>query len=270
MSKKSNIKVGETNAFIVSWLRDYATNAKVNGFVIGISGGVDSAVTSTLCVQTGLTTLCIEMPIHQHSSQVSRGREHIEQLKKRFPNVKNAETDLTTVFETFKKVVPSSEDDVKVDLSLANTRARLRMTTLYFYAGINGLLVAGTGNKVEDFGVGFYTKYGDGGVDLSPIADLMKSDVYALGEYLEIPKSIQNAAPTDGLFGDSRTDEEQLGASYDELEWAMLEAENKKNTSDFSGREKEVFEIYSYLNTVNQHKMNPIPICIIPELYKKN
>ena len=255
MSKKSNIKVGETNAFIVSWLRDYATNAKVNGFVIGISGGVDSAVTSTLCAQTGLTTLCIEMPIHQHSSQVSRGREHIEQLKKRFPNVKNAETDLTTVFETFKKVVPSSEDDVKVDLSLANTRARLRMTTLYFYAGINGLLVAGTGNKVEDFGVGFYTKYGDGGVDLSPIADLMKSDVYALGEYLEIPKSIQNAAPTDGLFGDSRTDEEQLGASYDELEWAMLEAENKKNTSDFSGREKEVFEIYSYLNTVNQHKI---------------
>ncbi|MGL2963060.1 NAD(+) synthase [Flavobacterium sp. RSB2_4_14] len=270
MSKKSNIKVGETNAFIVSWLRDYATNAKVNGFVIGISGGVDSAVTSTLCAQTGLTTLCVEMPIHQHSSQVSRGREHIEQLKKRFPNVKNVETDLTTVFETFKKVVPSSDDDIKVDLSLANTRARLRMTTLYYYAGIYGLLVAGTGNKVEDFGVGFYTKYGDGGVDLSPIADLMKSDVYALGEYLEIPKSIQNAAPTDGLFGDSRTDEEQLGASYDELEWAMIEAENNKNAADFSGREKEVFKIYSYLNSVNQHKMNPIPICIIPELYKKN
>jgi NAD+ synthase len=265
MSKKSKIKVGETNDYIVSWLREYATNARVNGFVIGISGGVDSAVTSTLCAETGLTTLCVEMPIHQHSSQVSRGREHIEQLKKRFSNVKSVETELTAVFETFKNVVPSHEDTVKIDLSLANTRARLRMTTLYYYAGIYGLLVAGTGNKVEDFGVGFYTKYGDGGVDLSPIADLMKSDVYALGEYLEIPKSIQNATPTDGLFGDSRTDEEQLGASYDELEWAMLEAENNKKKEDFSGREKEVFEIYLYLNSINQHKMNPIPVCIIPK-----
>jgi len=269
MSKKSKIKVGETNDFIVSWLKEYATNAKINGFVIGISGGVDSAVTSTLCAQTGLTTLCVEMPIHQHSSQVSRGREHIEQLKKRFPNVKNAETDLTTVFETFKKVVPSAEDAMKLDLSLANTRARMRMTTLYYYAGIYGLLVAGTGNKVEDFGVGFYTKYGDGGVDLSPIADLMKSDVYALGDYLNIPISIQNAAPTDGLFGDSRTDEEQLGASYDELEWAMLEAENNKKKEDFSGRERDVFEIFSKLNKANKHKMNPIPICIIPEFCKK-
>lgn len=268
MSKKSKIKVVETNAFIVSWLKEYATNAKVNGFVIGISGGIDSAVTSTLCAQTGLTTLCVEMPIHQHSSQVNRGREHIEQLKKRFPNVKNGETDLTTVFETFKKSVPSYENKTKLDLSLANTRARMRMTTLYYYAGIYGLLVAGTGNKVEDFGVGFYTKYGDGGVDLSPIADLMKSDVYALGEYLEIPKSIQNAAPTDGLFGDSRTDEEQLGASYDELEWAMLESENNKNEVDFSGRNKEVFEIYRRLNSINQHKMNPIPVCLIPKEYK--
>jgi NAD+ synthase len=143
------------------------------------------------------------------------------------------------------------------------------MTTLYYYAGIYGLLVAGTGNKVEDFGVGFYTKYGDGGVDLSPIADLMKSDVYALGDYLNIPISIQNAAPTDGLFGDSRTDEEQLGASYDELEWAMLEAENNKKKEDFSGRERDVFEIFSKLNKANKHKMNPIPICIIPEFCKK-
>jgi NAD+ synthase len=129
--------------------------------------------------------------------------------------------------------------------------------------------VAGTGNKVEDFGVGFYTKYGDGGVDLSPIADLMKSDVYALGDYLNIPNSIQNAAPTDGLFGDSRTDEEQLGASYDELEWAMLEAENTKKKEDFLGRERDVFEIFSKLNKANKHKMNPIPICIIPEFCKK-
>jgi len=128
--------------------------------------------------------------------------------------------------------------------------------------------VAGTGNKVEDFGVGFYTKYGDGGVDLSPIADLMKSDVYALGAYLEIPKSIQHAAPTDGLFGDSRTDEDQLGASYDELEWAMLEAESNKKNEDFTGREREVFDIYKKLNAINQHKMNPIPVCIIPSFLK--
>ncbi|NNT71903.1 NAD(+) synthase [Flavobacterium sp. IMCC34852] len=268
MAKKSKLKVGEVNTFIVSWLKDYATKAKVNGFVIGISGGVDSAVTSTLCAQTGLTTLCVEMPIHQDPTQVSRGREHIEQLKKRFPNVQNIEADLTGVFETFKQAVPKSDNETKLNLSLANTRARLRMTTLYYFAGIHGLLVAGTGNKVEDFGVGFYTKYGDGGVDLSPIADLMKSDVYALGEYLEIPKSIQNAAPTDGLFGDSRTDEDQLGASYDELEWAMSEAENNKKSDDFTGREKEVFEIYKKLNTINQHKMTPIPVCIIPSFLK--
>jgi NAD+ synthase len=270
MAKKSTIKVGETSTFIVTWLKDYATNANVSGFIVGISGGVDSAVTSSLCAETGLTVLCVEMPIHQDSTQVSRGREHIEQLKKRFPNVKSVETDLTSVFETFKKVVPSSENDAKLNLSLANTRARMRMTTLYYLAGIHGFLVAGTGNKVEDFGVGFYTKYGDGGVDLSPIADLMKSDVYALGEYLKIPESIQNAAPTDGLFGDSRTDEEQLGASYDELEWAMLEAEKNGGNENFTKREKEVFEIYNKLNAVNKHKMNPIPVCLIPLQHKNS
>jgi NAD+ synthase len=269
MTKKSNIKVGEVNNLIVTWLKEYATKAKVNGFVIGISGGVDSAVTSTLCAQTGLTTLCVEMPIHQDSNQVNRGKEHIEQLKKRFANVQSCEADLTQVFETFKNNVPKSNETIKLDLALANTRARLRMTTLYYHAGINGLLVAGTGNKVEDFGVGFFTKYGDGGVDLSPIADLMKSDVYALGEFLEIPKSIQNAAPTDGLFGDSRTDEEQIGASYDELEWAMLESEKNKSVDDFSGREKEVYQIFKKLNTINQHKMNPIPICLIPLDFKR-
>jgi NAD+ synthase len=268
MAKKSNLMVGETTDFIVTWLKNYATTAKVNGFVVGISGGVDSAVTSTLCAQTGLTTLCVEMPIHQDSSQVSRGREHIEQLKKRFPNVMQAEANLTEVFETFKKSVPSANDETKLNLSLANTRARLRMSTLYYFAGIHGLLVAGTGNKVEDFGVGFYTKYGDGGVDLSPIADLMKSDVYALGAHLGIPESIQKAAPTDGLFGDSRTDEDQLGASYDELEWAMLASEAGKKATDFLGREQEVFEIYSRLNKINQHKMNPIPVCLIPKEFK--
>ena len=263
MSKISTIQVEKVNTHIVNWLKTYAENAKVNGFVVGISGGVDSAVTSTLCAQTGMPTLCVEMPIHQAPSHVSRGREHIEQLKKRFPNVSTIEADLTSVFDNFKTIVPVVDDLDKVNLSLANTRARLRMTTLYYLAGIHGLLVAGTGNKVEDFGVGFYTKYGDGGVDLSPIADLMKSDVFALGNYLQIPNSILEASPTDGLFGDDRTDEDQLGASYDELEWAMLEEEKGKISDNFSGREKIVFDIYRKLNTINQHKMREIPVCML-------
>jgi NAD+ synthase len=268
MSKTSTIQVEKVNEHIVAWLKTYANNAKVNGFVVGISGGVDSAVTSTLCAQTGLKTLCVEMPIHQAQNQVSRGREHIEQLMKRFPNVSRAEANLTPIYDSFKTEMPASENEAKYNLSLANTRARLRMTTLYYFAGIHGLLVAGTGNKVEDFGVGFYTKYGDGGVDLSPIADLMKSDVYALGKFLEIPESIQKAAPTDGLFGDNRTDEDQLGASYDELEWAMLEDEKGSKSEEFTGRKKEVFDIYKRLNLINQHKMQPIPVCEIPENYK--
>ncbi|MES2544954.1 MAG: NAD(+) synthase [Bacteroidota bacterium] len=268
MSKKSNLPIDKVNSYIVAWLKSYAEKAKVNGFVVGISGGVDSAVTSTLCAQTGLHTLCVEMPIHQSITQVNRGREHIEQLKQKFGNVTNAESDLTATFETFQNAIPKTNDDTKLNLSLANTRARLRMTTLYYYAGINGLLVAGTGNKVEDFGVGFYTKYGDGGVDLSPIADLMKSDVYALGEYLEIPKSILAAAPTDGLFGDDRSDEDQLGASYDELEWAMVEVENGKSNTDLSARERIVLSIYEKLNKINQHKMKSIPVCELPKEFK--
>ncbi|MCG1037283.1 NAD(+) synthase [Polaribacter sargassicola] len=254
--------------YIIDWLKDYAVNAKVNGFVVGVSGGIDSALTSTLCAKTGLPTLCVEMPIHQAENQVTRANEHIEQLKKRFTNVLSTKVDLTSTFEGFKKVVPNVEPSPKVDLSLANTRARLRMTTLYYLAGLHGYLVAGTGNKVEDFGVGFYTKYGDGGVDLSPIADLMKSEVYELAAFLEVPNSIQKAQPTDGLFGDSRTDEDQLGASYDELEWAMNMQDEGKVLSDFSGREQEVFKIYTRLNTINQHKMLPIPVCEIPKEIK--
>ncbi|MBT3741963.1 MAG: NAD(+) synthase [Polaribacter sp.] len=250
--------------YIINWLKEYATNAKTNGFVVGVSGGIDSALTSTLCAKTGLPTLCVEMPIHQAESQVSRAEEHILQLKKRFENVSEVRVNLTSTFEDFKKTVPSTEGSTKLNLSLANTRARLRMTTLYYFAGLQGLLVAGTGNKVEDFGVGFYTKYGDGGVDLSPIADLMKSEVYELAAYLGVPNSIQKAQPTDGLFGDSRTDEDQIGASYDELEWAMNMQDEGKIFEDFSGREKEVFKIYTRLNTINQHKMMPIPVCEIP------
>ena len=249
---------------ITNWLKEYANNANITGFVVGVSGGIDSAVTSSLCARTGLKTLCVEMPIHQAQSQVTRAQEHIAQLKERFPNVSDARVDLTPVFEELKSVVPEVESSAQLDLSLANTRARLRMTTLYYFAGLHKYLVAGTGNKVEDFGVGFYTKYGDGGVDLGPIADLLKSEVYQIGKALGVPESIQVAAPTDGLFGDSRSDEDQIGASYDELEWAMKMKDEGKKMEDFDGREQEVFKIFTRLNTVNQHKMNPIPVCKIP------
>jgi NAD+ synthase len=262
------MQIENVNTHIVNWLKAYVENAKVNGFVIGISGGVDSAVTSTLCAQTGMKVLCVEMPIYQVASHVSRAREHIEQLKTRFANVSSVEVDLTSVFENFKTQVPKSDDETKLNLALANTRARLRMTSLYYLAGINGLLVAGTGNKVEDFGVGFYTKYGDGGVDLSPIADLMKSEVYALGKYLKIPESIQKAIPTDGLHGDDRSDEDQLGASYDELEWAMRQTELGKKPTNFKGREQEALSVYTRLNSANKHKMNAIPVCLIPNEIK--
>ena len=270
MTNSTTFQSEKINQHIVKWLLDYATNAKVKGFVVGISGGIDSALTSTLCAQTGLPTLCVEMPIHQAPSHVNRANEHIELLKKRFPNVFNERADLTPVFETFKNQVSSLENEAILNLSLANTRARLRMTTLYYFAGIYGLLVAGTGNKVEDFGVGFFTKYGDGGVDISPIADLVKSEVRLLAEYLEVPESILKAKPTDGLFGDDRSDEDQIGANYDELEWAMLQMEKGKKTDDFSGREAIVFSIYESLNRINQHKMNPIPVCKIPYNLKKN
>ncbi len=268
MTNSTTFQSEKINEHIVKWLLDYATNAKVKGFVVGISGGIDSALTSTLCAQTGLPTLCVEMPIHQAESHVNRANEHIAQLKNRFPNVFNERADLTPVFETFKKQVSSSENEVVLNLSLANTRARLRMTTLYYFAGLHGFLVAGTGNKVEDFGVGFYTKYGDGGVDISPIADLMKSEVRQLATFLKVPESILKAKPTDGLFGDDRSDEDQIGANYDELEWAMLQMENGKTETDFLGREAVVFALFKRLNTINKHKMNPIPVCEIPKNLK--
>ncbi|MFY7810788.1 MAG: NAD(+) synthase [Flavobacterium sp.] len=257
------MNIENINHQIVNWLKDYATNAKVNGFVVGVSGGIDSAVTSTLCAQTGLKTLCVELPIHQAQSHIDRKKEHILQLKNRFSNIESIEINLTQNFDLLKKTYPISENDQLYQLSLANTRARLRMTTLYYLAGIHGLLVTGTGNKIEDFGIGFFTKYGDGGVDISPIADLMKSEVYELGKFLKVPQSIINAKPTDGLFGDDRSDEDQIGASYDELEWAMSQKQMGKNIDDFKNSEKTIFELFTKLNKINQHKMLPIPVCII-------
>jgi NAD+ synthase len=258
---------------ITSWMLNYANKANSEGFVVGVSGGIDSALTSTLAAETGKKVLLIEMPIHQHESQVSRAQEHISFLKNKYKNASDVRADLTPLYEQFIQSVGES-DLASRELALVNTRARLRMTTLYYYAQLNNLLVAGTGNKIEDFGVGFYTKYGDGGVDISPIADLMKSQVYALAKSLGVPESIQNAAPTDGLWGDDKTDEDQLGASYDELEWAMnfkastdgLAVENKENLiKKLSARQQEVLSIYTRLNNANKHKMLPIPVCKIPE-----
>src|SRR5690554_5282609 len=262
--ENKNINSEKIVNHIVNWLKLYAETAKVKGFVVGISGGIDSALVSTLCAKTGLPTLCVEMPIHQAQSHVSRAQEHIAFLKSSYENVTSTVADLTATFDLMSNNLPETDDTARLNLTLANTRARLRMTTLYYFAGLHQLLVVGTGNKVGDFGVGFYTKYGDGGVDVSPIADLMKSEVRLLAAQLGVPQSIVNAAPTDGLFGDDRTDEDQLGANYDELEKAMLADEAGKTEADFAGRDLEVFTIYKRLNKINQHKMNPIPVCVIP------
>jgi NAD+ synthase len=247
---------------IVSWLRSYANEAGMKGFVVGISGGIDSAVTSALCARTGLELLCLEMPIHQNLDQVSRAEKHIEQLKNQFPSVASKRVELTGIFDAFVAALPDFEDPESHEFGLVNARARLRMTTLYYFASLRKYLVAGTGNKVEDFGVGFYTKYGDGGVDLSPIADLMKTEVYELARELGVIKEIQEAPPTDGLWGDDRTDEDQIGATYPELEWAM---EFEGDESSLSERRKEVLHIYRHLHRQNRHKMDPIPVCEIPD-----
>lgn len=250
---------------IVAWLRDYAKNAGTGGFIVGVSGGIDSAVTSKLCSLTGMKTLCMEMPIHQSSDQVSRARKHIDSLELEHENVSSKEIELTNIFDSFVDSLPTPQDRDLHEFSLVNARARMRMTTLYYFAGLHKLLVAGTGNKVEDFGVGFYTKYGDGGVDLSPIADLNKTEVYKLGSYLGIIPEIMDAPPTDGLWGDNRTDEDQIGASYPELEWAM---EFHGSENDLSERQKEVLSIYQKLHSQNKHKMLPIPVCEIPDHLK--
>ena len=251
---------------IVNWLRDYAAQARAQGFVVGVSGGIDSAVVSTLCAQTALPTLLLNMPIRQKVDQFDRAAEHIAALVARYPNAHGETVDLTPTFEQFERtVLTGSLKSPNQDLAMANTRSRLRMTTLYYYGQINGLLVAGTGNKVEDFGVGFFTKYGDGGVDISPIADLLKTQVYEIAKELGIAQSIQTAAPTDGLWDGERTDEQQIGATYPELERAMAQFERGITRDALAGREKEVFDIFVKLNQATQHKIQPIPVCTIPK-----
>ena len=197
---------------ISGWIMDYARKNDISTLVVGVSGGIDSAVTSALCANTGLRTIVLNMPIHQESSQYDLANQHIEWLCSNWKNVESHIIDLTGTFDSISIELKEKGVD---ELALANTRARLRMATLYSIAGSNNGIVVGTGNKVEDFGVGFFTKYGDGGVDISPIADLFKSEVYSMAEALGIIQEIQEAAPTDGLWDDGRTDEEQMGATYE-------------------------------------------------------
>jgi len=248
--------------YISTWLTDYVESSGLSGYVVGVSGGVDSALTATLCAMTGKEVVLVNMPIRQKQEQLDRAANQISVLEERFSNVTGFTVDLTPTFQQLSIDLPDFAE--KHSLSMANSRARLRMTTLYAIGQSKGLLVAGTGNKVEDFGVGFFTKYGDGGVDVSPIADLMKTQVFELASFLKINQDILDAPPTDGLWEDDRNDEEQLGATYAELEWAM---EFKGDTSLLSSRKKEIITIFDKFNRLNKHKMVPIPVCKIPNEY---
>ena len=234
----------ELTSNISNWLKDYLTDTGLGCFVIGVSGGIDSAVSSTLAAETGLPIFALGMPIHQHEEHQTLSDAHLDWLDNRYENVTVLRINLTNTFETFRFDLERFATD---ELALANTRARLRMMTAYQIAGQYKGLVVGTGNKVEDYGIGFFTKYGDGGVDIAPIADLYKSEVWELGRSLGVDQRIIDAAPTDGLWEDKRTDEDQIGATYVDLEEAM---------ENGTGPAVDVLERY---NKLNQHKMNPIP-----------
>ena len=237
--------------YISKWIKEYATSLSFQpvSLVIGVSGGIDSAVTSTLCAKTGFKTIAISMPIKQNLNQHDLSLKHLDWLKKNFDNVETKIIELDNVFTSFENTMK----DFNNSLAFANSRSRLRMVTLYQIAQANKGIVVGTGNKVEDFGVGFYTKYGDGGVDISPIADCKKTDVWNIGKSLGVIDEIIEAAPTDGLWDDSRNDESQLGLSYEEIEDAM-ENSNSKHIKK-----------YQEIRKPNLHKMKPIPVCILPK-----
>jgi NAD+ synthase len=242
---------------ISNWIMDYASTNNISSLVVGVSGGIDSAVTATLCSMTGLPTYVITIPIKSSHKNQKLAQRVITFLKKNYSNVTDYRFELTDTFNSFKQNMhPFGSEH-----SLANTKARLRMTALYQIAqNVNGIVV-GTGNIVEDFGVGFFTKYGDGGVDIAPIAHLYKSEVYQMAKELGVPQEIIDSPPTDGLWNDNRTDEEQLGASYDELEWAMKNWYRypSGDVGSLSDREQQVLEIFNKFRVVNRHKMIPIP-----------
>ena len=235
--------------FISGWIADYSKKNNFSSLVIGISGGIDSAVTSTLSARTNLQTHVVTMPILDHQTLNNRGNNHVNWLKKNFKNITHHHIDLSKVFGEFQDKLGSNNSEH----GYANSQARLRMTTLYQIAASNNGIVVGPGNKVEDFGIGFYTKYGDGGVDISPIADCLKTEVWDMGKELGINQEIIEADPTDGLWTDGRTDEQQVGLSYEEIEEAMLNEQS-------SNRNR-----YMEIRSKNVHKMEPIPVCILPK-----
>lgn len=242
---------------ISNWLDSYLEVSGLQTFVVGVSGGIDSAVTSTLCARTSRPTIVLNIPINSSEGNTALSTEQCNWLAENYDNVKVLNFDLSSVYETFKSTV--LEQAGVSDLGLANTKSRLRMVLLYYLASVNKGIVVGTGNKVEDFGVGFYTKYGDGGVDVSPIADFTKTQVRQLASVLNVPAAIIEAPPTDGLWEDGRTDQDQIGASYEELEWAMDYVDNNRK-EDVTDREKEVLELFLNYRNNNRHKMLPIPI----------
>jgi NAD+ synthase len=242
---------------IVAWLKDYAEKNGRKSFVVGVSGGVDSALVSTLCAKTGLTTYAAILPCQSKEIETARGTQHVCWLQSNFTNVVHCKVDLTAAFEAF---YDETKYDFADQLGYANAKSRLRMIALYQIATPNDGLVVGTGNKVEDFGVGFFTKYGDGGVDISPIADLLKSEVRQMCRELGVLPELAEAVPTDGLWPDARTDEGQLGATYDELEWAMKFTEEKFDpNARLTARQQEVLNAYMKRHISSRHKMDPIP-----------
>ena len=234
--------------YISNWIKNYADKNNFN-LVIGVSGGIDSAVTSSLCARTNIKTIVVSMPIRQNENQHNLSLEHIEWLKSKFKNIEDYTVSLDNVFDSFQRTL----NKFSSELAFANSRARIRMTTLYQVAQSTNSLVVGTGNKVEDFGIGFYTKYGDGGVDISPIADCSKTQVWEIAKELGISKNIIDAKPTDGLWDDSRNDEDQIGLTYKQLEEAMINPESQ------------YIEKYNQIRNPNLHKMRPIPICKFEE-----
>ena len=237
--------------YISNWIKEYAISLPFTppSLIIGVSGGIDSAVTSTLCAKTGFKTIAVSMPIKQNQSQHELSVRHLKWLQDKFTNVETITIELDEVFRSFELTMTNFNNK----LAFANSRSRLRMVTLYQIAQANNGIVVGTGNKVEDFGVGFYTKYGDGGVDISPIADCTKTDVWNIGKSLGVIDEIIEAAPTDGLWDDSRNDESQLGLTYQQIEEAMNNSNSK------------YYDKYKKVREPNLHKMKPIPVCIIPK-----
>jgi len=242
---------------ISNWLKQYSNKSSTECFVVGVSGGVDSALSSTLCAESGVKTYVIDIPIKSSKNNTNLSELHCEWLRGKYKNVEKLHIDATESFDVFEKMINWNGFSNK--LASANSKSRMRMMLLYHVATCKKGLVVGTGNKVEDFGVGFYTKYGDGGVDISPIADLTKTQVRDLAGSLGVSESILNAPPTDGLWEDERTDESQIGATYEELEWAMSYIDSESNEV-LSERQQEVLNIYNSFHSKNKHKMLPIPV----------